>query len=109
MCVGLAFPLAILLLLCHPRPNGLEPRSLTIDFLCRCLAAALFKIMQHMNYVADPRQIDYAIPGSLILISQLENSRTDYAHWPVVVRLLSLWQKTQLKSQVLPGLLRERT
>lgn len=63
--------------------------------------------MKNVDDVIDPRQIDDAIPGSLILIAQFKNARANQRQRPVIAGPFALLQLPKLESEVLSYVLRE--
>lgn len=61
--------------------------------------------MKNVDNVIDPRQRNDTIPGSFILIPQLENTRANERQWPVVAWPFTLLQLPKLECKVLPHIL----
>src|SRR6266852_4688052 len=106
--VGLLPALFMFFLPCQPRPYCFEPPLRCLEVPSGHLPALFFEAVQDVDHIFDPRQVNDAIPGSLILISQLKNARANRRQGPVVGRSLALLQLPELKSQVLPNAVRER-
>src|ERR1700693_644276 len=95
-------------LLDHACPDCLEPLPRRIDFFHWRFPASLFETVQHMDYIANSRQVDHSVPCALVLIPQLKNPRTYGTHRAVIRRLLPLLQQPQVKSQVVFRRVRKR-
>jgi hypothetical protein len=58
--------------------------------------------MKNVDDIANPRQVNHAIPGPLILIPKLEHSGAYGRHGPIIARPITLPKLPQLKSEILP-------
>ena len=63
--------------------------------------------MQNVNHIIYSRQIDNAIPGSLILLAKFKNANAYRREGPVIFWPFSQLQAPKLKPEVLPDTLRE--
>jgi len=63
--------------------------------------------VKNVNHVFDPRQVNDAIPSSLILVAQLKDARTNRRQRSKVPGPLALLELPQLKTEILPDRFRE--
>jgi hypothetical protein len=96
------------LLPCQTRLHCFEPPLRCLEVPSGHLPALFLEAVKDIDHIVDPRQVNDAIPGSLILISQLKNLRANRRQRSVISRSLALLKLPELKSQVLPNAVRER-
>src|SRR5271165_2863722 len=98
----------MLFLLCQTCLHCFEPLPGFLEFFSWHLPAFLLEAVQDVDHVIYPRQVNHAIPSSLILISQFKNAGANRRQWSVVAWSLSLLKLPKLESEVLSYCLGER-